>query len=66
MFISCCNSTFKIYGHDMQVDEEEIGEFLNNYFSNDSQIDIEILDSFTKKIKEIYDFCLLVDKKPPK
>lgn len=39
-FISCCNATYKIYSLNAEVNEEEISKFLNNYFTDESRINI--------------------------
>jgi hypothetical protein len=40
MMISCCNATFKIYGIDSEVNEEEISDFLSKHFNDDSRVNI--------------------------
>ena len=40
MLISCCNAIFKILGYRDVINEEEICEFLSNYYNDDSRINI--------------------------
>lgn len=43
MFISCCNATYKIFGSNSEVVEEEISTFLGNFYTEDSRINISQL-----------------------
>jgi microtubule-associated protein-like 5 len=40
LLVSCANATFKIQAVNAEVNEEEISAFLNNYFAEDTRVNI--------------------------
>ncbi len=40
MLISCANATYKIYVMDSEINEDEVSDFLNNWFKDDSRVNI--------------------------
>jgi microtubule-associated protein-like 5 len=40
LLLSCANATFKILGVQAEVNEEEISEFLNNFFAEDARVGV--------------------------
>ena len=65
MFISCCNATSKIYCLNQEVDEDDVSRFLNNYFTDESRINISQLLKWCTKISEIKEFFNIIRKEQP-
>ena len=77
MFISVCNSTYKIFLLNASANEEEISKFLNSHFSEDARINIsQMLKYFyfflyfdllrwSTKIDEIREFFSIIQKDFP-
>jgi hypothetical protein len=65
MFISCCNATFKIYSLNSEVDEDDVSHFLNNYFTDESRINISQLLKWCSKINEIREYFNIIRKEQP-
>ena len=40
LLILSCNATFRIFGLNTNVEENEIKEFLDKYFTNESRVNI--------------------------
>ena len=40
LILSCANASFKLMQVNAEVNEEEISQFLNNYFAEDTRINI--------------------------
>jgi microtubule-associated protein-like 5 len=62
LIISCANATFKILSIGTEVNEEEISQFLNNYFAEDSRINIKQMLKWCIKTSEICEFFSLIKK----
>ncbi|KAL4497254.1 hypothetical protein ABPG72_011189 [Tetrahymena utriculariae] len=65
MLISCANATLKIVKQNLEIKEDEINEFLNNYFSDDSKIDTNQLIKWCSKVPEIIKFLTIIEQKSP-
>jgi microtubule-associated protein-like 5 len=62
LLLSCANATYKILKIQFEVNEEEISEFLNNFFAEDSRVNISQLLKWCLKTKEIFEFFTLIKK----
>jgi len=65
MILCSINATFKIYGKNKIIQDDQIAVFLSNYFSNESVIDIHTLIKWCGKVKELTAFMICIDKIPP-
>ncbi len=65
MLISCANATYKIYAIKQEVKEDEICNFVNNFFSDESKIDLQMLTKWCLKVREIRQFFACIKKQGP-
>ncbi|EGR31153.1 hypothetical protein IMG5_116830 [Ichthyophthirius multifiliis] len=55
----------QIFGQQIDMKEDEISQFLNNYFSDESKIGIQQMLKWCSKVNEIVKFITIIEKKPP-
>jgi len=62
LLLSCANATYKILNIQVEVNEEEISEFLNNFFAEDTRVNVSQLLKWCVKTKEIFEFFQYIKK----
>lgn len=62
LLICCANATFKIYGIRQEIAEDTASQFLNNYFSDESKIDLPMLTKWCAKVREVSEFLEFIGK----
>ncbi|CAD8183513.1 unnamed protein product [Paramecium pentaurelia] len=65
MLLSCANATFKIMQINNEVNEEEISDFLSNFFSDNQRVNISQFLKWCVKTDEIRQFLQLIKKEAP-
>lgn len=67
MLICCCNSAYKILGErNLEIKEEIISSFLNEYFTEESEIDYKCLLNWCYKVDLVDQFFGIIKKEVPK
>jgi hypothetical protein len=67
MLICCCNSAYKVFDErKIEIKEELISMFLNEYFTEESIIDYKSLLNWCYKVEMVELFFIGISKEVPK
>lgn len=65
MIISCCSATFKIYQINVTISDEDVENFLSNYFYSESSVKLKTLLKWTAREENIREYFAFIKKEVP-